>query len=402
MNVKNWGIFWLLIMILGAELACAGYPQDHFSYLEGLDAEKELISRDEQFLFADFYLTQHFLPWRTGGYQYDAGRVRAFFRTYLEKINRASPSRKRERRIEENAELFDYPGLHIRAITTDRIDVLGLPYRAKRGNVINLALQASSVPRGTPLLVTHLSRDRKWYFVESGFVCGWVKEKYVALVDEKFTETWERGPFAVIMKDGENFRIGEIYPVREIEGNWYLLIPKKNRRGKAYIASTHFAREQTDFFPLPLTYKHLATVANYLTDKPYGWGGVNGLRDCSSLMRDLFTPFGIWLPRHSLDQASEGGKFIDLSGMGREKKLATIAAKAIPYLTLLWIKGHVMLYIGHKEGQPMVFHSFRRAIVETPNGGFKEEMVGRSQITPLGRLIESVRGMVIIAKEGER
>ena len=29
-------------------------------------------------------------------------------------------------------------------------------------------------------------------------------------------------------------------------------------------------------------------------------------RDCSSTLRDLFTPFGLWLPRNSGQQAGEG------------------------------------------------------------------------------------------------
>ena len=34
----------------------------------------------------------------------------------------------------------------------------------------------------------------------------------------------------------------------------------------------------------------------------YGWGGIDGGRDCSSTIKDLLTPFGIWLPRDSKDQ----------------------------------------------------------------------------------------------------
>jgi cell wall-associated NlpC family hydrolase len=61
-------------------------------------------------------------------------------------------------------------------------------------------------------------------------------------------------------------------------------------------------------------------MANELIGEAYGWGGLYQNRDCSAMVRDMFSPFGIWLPRHSEDQAREGGEFIDLTTFSPEEK----------------------------------------------------------------------------------
>jgi len=88
----------------------------------------------------------------------------------------------------------------------------------------------------------------------------------------------------------------------------------------------------------------------------YGWGGMYEQRDCSSMLRDMFAPFGIWLPRNSLQQ-SKVGRVISLSDLSDEEKINIIKEKAVPFQTLLYKKGHVVLYVGTYNGEIIIFHN---------------------------------------------
>ena len=156
----------------------------------------------------------------------------------------------------------------------------------------------------------------------------------------------------------------------------------------------------------------MVKIANELIGEPYGWGGLYGNRDCSSMTRDFFSVFGLWLPRHSEDQVKEVGTYIDLQGMTSEQKEKVIMEKAIPYLTLIWRKGHVMLYIGAKDGQPLIFHNVWGVRTKDLRGYEGRKIIGQAVITTLhpgrelrnfdaeaGDMLTHVAGMSILAPQ---
>ena len=98
--------------------------------------------------------------------------------------------------------------------------------------------------------------------------------------------------------------------------------------------------------PLPLTARAVAGLADAMTGQLYGWGGMFENRDCSSTLRDLFLPFGFWLPRNSVQQARQGGQFISLNGLTPDAKLETIRTRGVPFASLVWLPGHIGLYLG--------------------------------------------------------
>jgi hypothetical protein len=69
----------------------------------------------------------------------------------------------------------------------------------------------------------------------------------------------------------------------------------------------------------------------------------------------MFTPFGIWLPRNSYRQ-SKIGEVITLDGLSEDEKIKTIKEKAIPFKTLLYRKGHIVLYAGTYNDEIIIFH----------------------------------------------
>jgi len=133
------------------------------------------------------------------------------------------------------------------------------------------------------------------------------------------------------------------------------------QNGKAHSASqvgiVELANTVTEFTPIPsaFTPKALIDGAQPIMDEPYGWGGYLQNRDCSMFLRDLFLPFGLYLPRNSKEQAYFAD-FQDLSALSIDAKLSKIKAEAEPFRTLLYLKGHIMLYIGVVDGEIVALH----------------------------------------------
>jgi hypothetical protein len=127
--------------------------------------------------------------------------------------------------------------------------------------------------------------------------------------------------------------------------------------GKGVISRAAVLPSQACLLPLPLTVRNLGLIANQMLGQPYGWGGLGGYRDCSSTTHDLFVPFGLWLPRDSVDQA-RAGKAISLRGLSSADKERTVLEKGKPWLTLLRSPGHIMLYIGRRDSRAAMLHNF--------------------------------------------
>jgi len=109
----------------------------------------------------------------------------------------------------------------------------------------------------------------------------------------------------------------------------------------------------------PLTRRAVLETAFSFLDSEYGYGGLNGGRDCSRLMLDIFESFGLELPRYSGWQARAGTFVVEVGAVKDEsEKLMLVEAAARHGIVLLHFQGHIMLYLGRDaDGVPMVLHS---------------------------------------------
>ena len=74
-----------------------------------------------------------------------------------------------------------------------------------------------------------------------------------------------------------------------------------------------------------------------------------------------------------------------LDGMSIKEKEKAILRDGVPFLTLVWLRGHIMLYVGPYKGRPAIFHNVWG--VRTVEGASDNErfVIGRavvSSITP--------------------
>ncbi len=271
--------------------------------------------------------------------------------------------------------------------------------------------QNSSIYINTPIFISHFSKDKAWVFVESNFALGWLSIKDIAFVDDKIVKKFKNNNYAVAIKDDfslyhndifmEKIKLGTIFPKKD---NKFLIVVKdKGLNGViSYVYNDAILNKPVKFN------KHtVSSISSELLGEPYGWGGLLDTRDCSSMTKDFFTPFGIYLKRNSYGQ-TQIHKYISLKDFDNDNKKRFIIKNGKPFLTILYLKGHVMLYIGDKNGEPVVFHQSWGIRTLQFNNESGRQIIGKTAITTLepGKelwnydesvsLINRIEGMVLI------
>lgn len=257
-------------------------------------------------------------------------------------------------------------------------------------------LQNSALWQGTPVLLCHRSLDLAWYYVETAFACGWVRAEDVALADAAFRAQYESGQMAALLRDDVSLldsqghllgqtHIGALFPmVSQSYTQVTLKVPVRGMEGQAEIRSALVSANLAAPTPLPLSSKALAGLADAMAGQQYGWGGLYENRDCSSTMRDLFLPFGIFLPRNSAAQAKAGVQLHMLNKFSPQAKVSAIRAEGIPFLSLIWLPGHIGLYLGpDPQGEPLMLHSVWGVRTALPDGQEGRAIVGGLAVSTL-------------------
>lgn len=229
-------------------------------------------------------------------------------------------------------------------------------------------LQNSTVHANAPIFISHYSKNREWAYVFASFASGWVRVHEFVILEDTQKDFWQSRAQLAILKEGEsiydmdgNFlfssKIGMTLPfISEDETSYTVAIAKAGMGQKALIVDAKIPKIIATKEILPLSAENLKMAISEVSKTNYGWGGMYEQRDCSSTLRDMFTPFGIWLPRNSYQQ-SRVGKVISLKDLDDEQKIKTIKENAIPFQTILYKKGHVVLYVGTYEDEIVVFHN---------------------------------------------
>lgn len=142
------------------------------------------------------------------------------------------------------------------------------------------------------------------------------------------------------------------------DGN--ILMPVKASDGHAVVQSSVFNPSNEAKMPLSATPPNFATIMKTLIGRPYGWGGMYFYNDCSAELKSLYTPFAIYLPRHSSDQLT-AGRQDDESHLGTvPERLDYLNKHGHPFMTVIYIGGHVMLYVGKDkdyDNAPLTFQN---------------------------------------------
>jgi cell wall-associated NlpC family hydrolase len=231
-------------------------------------------------------------------------------------------------------------------------------------------LQRDFLYIGMPVRISHLSQDKAFAYVQiPNYAEGWVKVQNVVILSPEAAAQWQANDIAIIKKenvslitvDGEFVdyaKVGTHLPILRQEGNTvWLQVPHKNPSTGFGTLIVKLSADSCVITPENFTPETIAAVIKELINKPYGWGATLGNRDCSALTKDFYRVFHIWLPRHSPDQYSWAHHKIDLKNKTRAEKLQIIKERGIPFKTLLFQPGHISIYCGIYNDEPIIFHA---------------------------------------------
>lgn len=411
-------------------------PQDAAEFVT--DEQTLLISEDGQMEMYQDFLMKFYSPWHRNNPKFDAEQVfwglnRFKSRTIYGENNLPLPDGWLAE-MKRTSDIDNYPSMHLRAITTSNASMRVLPTHrplfynpSQPGEGFPFDyLQNSLVPAGTPVLITHMSQDNQWVLAETDYAAGWMRWTEIATVDQDFMQIYENGSLAGFTVDETSVltdkglflfegRVGMSLPLKSETGLsafYDVFAPVRDKNGDAHLVTVRIAKDKMSVMPFQPTQNKMASLLNAMMGQKYGWGGLYENRDCSALLKDFFSGFGIFLPRNSRQQA-QAGYFIPMQGISAQAKMDLISEHGRPWLTILYMPGHVMLYIGHDAvlDEPVIYHSMWGLRTWRPfSANHGRWIIGRTVITslqpgkemrdiarPEGLLLERITGMVLVA-----
>ena len=388
------------------------FPQNLSGFAQAAGGDKPLLSQAQQNEQASRYKTAFYRPWSMSKSTYPKKDAAWAVKNYHGKKSYTAQGKPMPldtwTKWTANADIKNFPSLAWKGIIVSNAPLRALPTSTpyylnpqKPGEGYPFDYLAyTSLWVGTPVFVSHVSKDRGWLFCETALLSGWVPASAVAAVGDEFIARWQNLPLGAVLLDklalsggaagpggpggvsgsgsqATCLRIGTLLPL--YKGNLFVPVRQGQATSWQHVPAP---TGSAGAFPVNLSPNAVASLGNQMMGEPYGWGGVDFNRDCSSMLRDLYTPFGIWLPRNSSQQALVG-QSMNLSGLDDAGKQRLIREYGQPFLTLLGMSGHVVLYVGDYQGQAAVFHDIWGARTSLNNGQEGRLIMGKVVVTSL-------------------
>ncbi len=294
--------------------------------------------------------------------------------------------------------------------------------------------QESGIFPGEVVAVLHESTDKQWLLVQSYNYLAWMPKADVAIgnkaqitafkEDDKFITVTGSKVFTNHVpsyvknhKQLSNIQLdmGVSLPLakrsdysNEVYGqnpytNYIVKFPTKNKQGKLKIDLAAISKNQDVHVGfLALTQANLIKQAFKFLGERYGWGHDFNGRDCTGFIGEIYKSFGLLMPRNSGQQAkgNYGQNNRIASEMNKDGRINELSK--LKFGDLIYIPGHVMMYIGTDNDQPYVIHDVKDYSYITKTG---EEYLGTLNgvaVTPLLPLKDYVNNITVIKSIGKR
>ena len=240
-------------------------------------------------------------------------------------------------------------------------------------------LQYSYVRVNEPVVIRAQTADGSWYYCETWCVGGWIKAEHIAICKdrEEWLAAWQipeeellvvtegrihldasnansassqrmltMGTTLRLVRD-EDF--DSTITNRAVYHNTAVWLPVRDEEGR-YMTTIALIPQHCSVNRgyLPLTTDNILKVAFTMLGDAYGWGGMLAEPDCSLYMRNVYKCFGLELPRNTTWQSAMPAFKTDLTDMEAEAKAKVL--DSLPAGTILFIKGHEMMYLGEVNG----------------------------------------------------
>lgn len=244
--------------------------------------------------------------------------------------------------------------------------------------------QESALFPGTPVVIAHESRDRKWWFVVSRLYAAWIEKRYVAQGGKQavFDYTRKRPYVVVTGATARTVYTPEMPEVSDLQlemgvrvpllADWppdqpvngqhpysghVIELPVRDQDGALRFSPALLPRTadvSADY--LPLTRANVLRQSFKFLGERYGWGHDYNARDCSGFVSEVYRSFGVELPRNTSDQSVSPALnriAFDASDSAEKRRAAV---NDLQVGDLVYIPGHVMMMIGRDNGMPYVIH----------------------------------------------
>jgi len=303
------------------------------------------------------------------------------------------------KRVKQNSNWSNYLNIKKPAISIKRLMLRNFPTnkpifydRKKPGEGFPFSYNDNSaVHPNEPLMVSHYSLDKRFAYVLTSYASGWVDINNIVFVNKKLMSKIYKSDKIVLTADNISIlsdkgfslflsKIGTILPVLEEKSDYYkVLYIGKTDTLIPSIKTINIPKKISKKMDYNFNLKYVKTISKKLLGNAYGWGGSNHNRDCSSTLKDLFATTGKWLPRNSraISLAKGKGKRLSLKNKNRLQKEAFIIDNGIPYQSVLYMRGHIMLYIGHENGMVKIFHDMW-GIGYISHGKYVKKIIGKT------------------------
>ena len=238
-------------------------------------------------------------------------------------------------------------------------------------------LAQSELLPGEAIAVLHETADGDWCFVHAGSMGGWVHSTDIALCGREEWDTMRQTSDFLIVT-GREVRLddailpsqsgGLLLPMgtrlplmpdppalldgRAAYGCHVVQLPTRAADGSLVWQATPVpAAWEVSVGYLPLTAENAVRQMYRFLGQVYGWAGTLHASDCSGCIRQVYRCFGLQLPRNSAQIVAVNGLAGgSLAGLSNADK-TTALAQLVPG-SLLYLPGHIVLYLGMADGVP--------------------------------------------------
>ncbi|MDO5401905.1 MAG: NlpC/P60 family protein [Eubacteriales bacterium] len=238
--------------------------------------------------------------------------------------------------------------------------------------------QLASIRLGEPMAALSVSNSGRFFYVKTSNCSGWVEAESVAVCESysQWLSAWQILPNEALVVTGNSVYLSysnenpmmsnkelsmgvvlRMVPVEELPQsvgkrasmyNYAVFFPVRLENG-TYSQEIALISENADVSVgfLTFTKEHIIKQAYKCLGNVYGWGGMLHSEDCSGYIRDIFKCFGLELPRNTTWQQAMPVKKYDMSELGQKERHRLL--DKLPLGAVLYMEGHVMLYLGKEN-----------------------------------------------------
>ena len=270
--------------------------------------------------------------------------------------------------------------------------------------------QESALFPGTPVAISHRSRDGKWLWVTSPNYEAWALAENIAIGAKSAVFGYmEKTPYRIVLGAkvdtvytreqpqlselqldmGIRVPLASVAPDAPINGqhpytSWAVELPVRDANGTLAFAPALLQKNQdTAAAYLPLTRANLIRQAFKFLGERYGWGHSYNGRDCSGFVSEVYRSMGVELPRNTSDQSVSPALNRTVFGKDDGPGPRKAAVDALQVGDLIYIPGHVMMMIGRIDGAPYVIHDTNGGSYLDANGNLRSMHLNAVSVTPL-------------------